>query len=179
MFTAASLIPDFSICSPEIDIASEVKIILTSPPTFSRGFSTEFSGAPSPYFWCKTHGRSTVPTVAGQELDHHSPGVSLSSVLPWLLSTPPLLSSKAAALLQCISLLVCCKVVSSLPWNFGSSGWSALQFFHLLPQAKTFPIFRVIPVPALRKVVFFHPFIPSVVSVIIIQSYFKTINNKS
>lgn len=43
VFKLAALVPDFSICSPEIETTSEVEIILSSPSGCSCGFLVGFS----------------------------------------------------------------------------------------------------------------------------------------
>lgn len=43
VFKLAALVPDFSICSPEIDTTSEAEIILSSPSGCSCGFLVDFS----------------------------------------------------------------------------------------------------------------------------------------
>ena len=115
VFTPASLVPGFSTCFPEIDPASEVRIIHTSPP-LSHLLSQQTSQEPHPLIFGVRHD-CMVPMVAGYKFGHHSSGMSLSSVFSRFLSTA-LLSSTAAPPEQCISLLACWNLVLPLTWSF-------------------------------------------------------------
>ena len=94
-------------------------------------------------------------------------------LLPLICSPPSLSSTVANSRTIHFSLVDQCH---PLLWSFGSSGGSALEFFHLLPQSKMFLVFRVIPVSAPWTVILILPFYTSIV--IIIQNSLKAINNK-
>ena len=88
VFTPASLVPEFSTCFAEIDTASEVKIVHTSPP-LSHVVSQQTSQEPHPLIFGVRHDRM-VPVVAEYTFDHHSLRVCLhfspgSSPLPCFL----------------------------------------------------------------------------------------------
>lgn len=149
VFKLASLVPDSSICSPEIDIISEVKAVLPSLSIFSFGFSVDFmfgvglkDGLQFPWRLCK------ILTITHQK-----------GLLPWLLSPLSLPAASSRTIRFSPQFVV--DQFHPLPWSFGSSGCSALKFFHLLPQSKIFPVFRVILVPASWKVLFISPFYTS------------------